>query len=642
MKNTMRSHAAGLAWMVAGSLLTVNLGRQIPPWPPSPEAYLPPSAPVSEEEPKASPSEIEQEAVQEILPNVLNLAAVFPEGADSSDVLNSEMGEIYRELQILDQNWLDGIYNLSGMTPEQMADQLELSPDSIMGKYNKKDENHQLEDPSTWKVGSWKRIRVNVLNGDGSQASGDSNVKEILSMANVYTYFHDYLDSDLFAQYAKELWEASHSYEVSMSEVYYCDGCMDLTEEEEMAEDIADLQAEEISPFPQDLAGGNTETVQTSAREKQGPGTNLSGEAGRSLPEQTEETSAASSEEAVSEEEALSSEEAAFPSETCFEYASREEITEEDAMEAALLAEAPPEACEESLAPPASPSEIREPGEYIDWLTQTDGTKAQEEPAEIRLVSPGDPGTASPSFLSDDPESVSCPGHIDLTVTVHITGLSETNNLYALDSLGNTPDSLWEGWTEEMKAYAEDLNGQDWYENYGLTISNIALQMSMSPDEIEYYMDMLPSDLSRQRTAVIRFALESVGRVPYYWGGKPSTRGYLGNMFGSLIEPDYKGRIKKGLDCSGWISWVYWSATGERLPAEGTSGLISCGTGISRSQLESGDIIVRTGPNAHVVMFLGWSDNGKLLCIHETSGPANNVTISELDANWKYYRKLIE
>lgn len=634
MNNWIKSHAVGIAWMLAGSILTVSIGNPVPPWISVSEPETRPAG--LSEESKATESETEafEDTEPEALPNVLNLVHFFPEGADSSDVLNSKMGAIYQELQILDQNWLDSIYNLSGMTPEQMAGQLGRPLDSIMGKYNRKDENHNPEDPDSWKVGSWKRIHVNVLDGDGNPASGDSNVKEILSMANVYTYYQNYQDSALFSEYAKELWYASHSYEVSMSEVYYCDGCMDLTEEEEMAEDIADLQAEEISPFPQDLAGKEADGEQTAVSRASGPGVFLDAAASDASPAEAPEAShSAESGSEASVPAASAPEKNVSPAEAA-------ESSGSAPQAAVLQAEAPPDTAQESLPiSAASPSEIREPGDYIEMLLEAERSSDIPDPSEALPE-------ITPALLSDMPAEeapVSCPGHIDLTITVHITGLSEANNLYALDSRGNQPfGSSWNGWSDEMKAYAQDLVNQDWYEQYGLTISNIALQMSMSPDEIDRYMSMLPTDLSQERMAVIRFALESVGRVPYYWGGKPSTKGYLGNMFGSLIEPDYKGRIKKGLDCSGWISWVYWSATGERLPAEGTSGLISCGTGISRSQLQPGDIIVRTGPNAHVVMFLAWGNDGKILCIHETSGPANNVTISELDANWKYYRKLIE
>ena len=90
------------------------------------------------------------------------------------------------------------------------------------------------------------------------------------------------------------------------------------------------------------------------------------------------------------------------------------------------------------------------------------------------------------------------------------------------------------------------------------------------------------------------------------------------------------------------INWVYWSVTGNRLPYESTAGLAACGTPISRSELQPGDIVLHTGTDAHVIMFLRWTADGKIQCIHESSGPVNNVCVSVRDANWPYYRRLIE
>ena len=140
----------------------------------------------------------------------------------------------------------------------------------------------------------------------------------------------------------------------------------------------------------------------------------------------------------------------------------------------------------------------------------------------------------------------------------------------------------------------------------------------------------------------MEFALNSVGKVPYYWGGKPSGPGYENNTFYLLITPDYRGRILKGLDCSGWINWVYWSVTGQSLAGQSTGSLIGCGRKISRSELQPGDIIIRTGADAHVVMFLCWAQNGNFIGIHETGGVTNNVAVKEMTASWPYYRALVD
>ena len=130
-------------------------------------------------------------------------------------------------------------------------------------------------------------------------------------------------------------------------------------------------------------------------------------------------------------------------------------------------------------------------------------------------------------------------------------------------------------------------------------------------------------------------------KIPYYWGGKASSKNYEGNAFGSVVEADYRGRVLRGLDCSGWIQWVYWSSIGNNLnKAYSTSSLIGEGEKINRADLQPGDVVIRTGADSHVVMFLGWAENGKMIAIHENSG-ANNVSVNEVTASYPYYRKLI-
>ena len=553
-------------------------GRAVPLWSgqaegPAKEA-IPFSSPVP---PPQETAERETEAAEteyEPLPSVLNLAFVYPDGTESSDVMDSRIGPIYRDLEITDLNWLDEIYNLSGLTPEQMAGRLGIPPEAILGKYDRENENHNPEDPSSWKVGAWKQVNLSVLDGDGRRVSRDSNVKEILSMASVYTYFHDYEDGDLFLDYAKELWERSHSYSVSMSGVYYCGGCV----EEE---------------------GGTPD-----------------GEA----------VDGASQAETVSGDEAASS----------GEVSSAGTVSSADAVSSSLSSASSGPGVEMGSAIEESIAQIEESLALGDAATPSD-IAASSAAASPSAVLPTD---AAPG---DTGEFVSCPGHIDLHVTVRIAGTAEkNNNLFSLDQRGSAPSENWPGWTEEMRALVAELDSQDWYQQYGLSISDLSLQPPISQEDMDRYLGLLPENLSAERRELIRFALESVGRVPYYWGGKASSPEYTGNLFGALVEPDPKGRIKKGLDCSGWVSWVYWSVTGERLAAESTAGLIHCGSPVAWSQLKPGDIIIRTGDEAHVIMFLAWEENGRILCIHESSGAANNVTVSSLDANWEHYRKLLE
>ena len=275
---------------------------------------------------------------------------------------------------------------------------------------------------------------------------------------------------------------------------------------------------------------------------------------------------------------------------------------------------------------------------------QGPGASAQEQAAESEAV-------ASPSEATISAESAAavtlnengkyCPGHIDLTITIKTTGLKEKYNLFALDGTGNQIAGNWQGWTEEKKTAAQTLAAQDWQGMYGFASSEFALGNPLTPAESTSYLKLLPEDLSPERRAVITCALNSVGKIPYYYGGKPSTTGLSGNHFASVTSPDHKGRILSGLDCSGWVNWVYWSALGNRMGAASTYEIVRTGRAISSAELQPGDLMVQLGGDSHVVMFLGWNSDGTILGVHE-SGSANNVTVGKVHTVWPYYRAFLD
>ncbi|OON86011.1 hypothetical protein BXO88_09235 [Oribacterium sp. C9] len=231
-----------------------------------------------------------------------------------------------------------------------------------------------------------------------------------------------------------------------------------------------------------------------------------------------------------------------------------------------------------------------------------------------------------------------CPGHVDLYVNVTISGFDDEKGLR---NIKLSSDFYTDEWTEDMIAAVKSLASRDWYKTYGFSISTIDPKNPLTDEEISKYLDGLPKDISSKRKSVIRFALESVGKIPYYYGGKAGSRGYEKNHFGSIVSSDYRGRVLRGLDCSGWIQWVYWSAIGDDLNGSAsTSSLVGEGEKIKRADLQPGDIIIREGSDSHVVMFLSWSGNGKMIAIHENS-TANNVSVNEVTASYPYYRKLI-
>ena len=74
----------------------------------------------------------------------------------------------------------------------------------------------------------------------------------------------------------------------------------------------------------------------------------------------------------------------------------------------------------------------------------------------------------------------------------------------------------------------------------------------------------LPRDLSEKRKAVLKAAFSGVTYgIPYYLDCRDYSvvPGLEGNNFGEeLGKPDYRNRTKKGLDCSGFVCWAYYTA----------------------------------------------------------------------------------
>lgn len=683
----------------------------------------------TEASPAPSPDTAETDAEEEPFvpsPTTLNLIHSFPEGADSSDLTKSYGGEAFRILMTQDETWMSGIYDYSDYAPIALASRLGRSREQVMGRYNPKDSTHDPNDPDTWTINSFKEIRMQVTDGDGNPISVYSNVIEIMSMANVYTWYQNPQDYDLFLNYAKGLWQASHSYSVSMSDVYYCSGCMDeeaearererleaaaraeeqglITEEGIEADSLQDSEdfagadssaspvilsnhgKKESAADPSQASGSSSgtseETVDPYETEKSTSGVITAGQSRQTAAEGTSEASEAAAGAGGSSDAAKHSDESGSlsvedNSETASDGLSASDNLETasgslnaaDNLETAAdgsgamgapeaaagsgTAEISDEASDSSDASGVSGA-AGESASGQNFSGQEEGlgetVSDTDSASETSGENPGqaEEGTATASDASrqSSGQKNDCPGHIDLIIKMKICGLDDEKGLYSLDSTGNDPSNItengWQGWTEEAREYVSQLSSQDWFRNYGLSVSVISMLNPLTGSEIEAYLEKLPASLSPERRSVIEFALASVGKVPYYWGGKASHPDYDGNGFGTLVSPDTKGRVLKGLDCSGWISWVYWSATGERLPYESTSGLAVCGTRIGREQLQPGDIIVRTGADAHVIMFLGWTEGGRILCIHESSAGVNNVTVAVRDANWPYYRKLLD
>ena len=147
----------------------------------------------------------------------------------------------------------------------------------------------------------------------------------------------------------------------------------------------------------------------------------------------------------------------------------------------------------------------------------------------------------------------------------------------------------------------------------------------------------LPEDLSPEREAVVRTACSLVGKVNYFWGGKSLVLGW-DSRWGEVRQVTAAGSSTTGtyrpygLDCSGFVDWVFYNATGGQYVIGHGGGATMqhnyC-TDISWSDAQPGDLVFYPD-NSHVGIVGGKDGNGELLIIHCASG-YNNVVVTGLE-----------
>ena len=142
----------------------------------------------------------------------------------------------------------------------------------------------------------------------------------------------------------------------------------------------------------------------------------------------------------------------------------------------------------------------------------------------------------------------------------------------------------------------------------------------------------LPDDLSPERAAVVRVACSLVGKVNYFWGGKSGAIGW-DSRWGMVTQVTAAGSSTSGtyrpygLDCSGFVDWVFNNAHGYVIGHGGGAMMqhAYC-TNLSWEDAQPGDLVFYP-EDTHVGIVGGWDEDGTLLIIHCASS-ANNVVIT--------------
>ena len=146
--------------------------------------------------------------------------------------------------------------------------------------------------------------------------------------------------------------------------------------------------------------------------------------------------------------------------------------------------------------------------------------------------------------------------------------------------------------------------------------------------------ERLPDDLSIERRMVVTYALALVEKVDYFWGGKSLVLG-RDDRWGELMKVTAEGSATTGteqpygLDCSGFVDWAFYNASGGRCIIGQGGGAAeqhaNC-VDIEWDEVQPGDLLFYP-EDEHVGIAAGRDWLGRLLVVHCAAG-TDGVAIS--------------
>lgn len=210
---------------------------------------------------------------------------------------------------------------------------------------------------------------------------------------------------------------------------------------------------------------------------------------------------------------------------------------------------------------------------------------------------------------------------------------SWTETILTISVTGKTVAEMREhyAFTDEQNDMLDDL-----LENFDLLGGAIG-NLAVTEADAKELLASLPADLSAERREIIETACQLVGKVNYFWGGKSLVLGWdsrwgttmLVTAAGSSTTGTYR---PYGMDCSGYVDWVFYNATGGEYiigHGGGASAQHTYCTTIAWDEALPGDLVFYP-EDSHVGIVGGRDESGNLLIIHCASG-YNNVVISGIE-----------
>lgn len=216
--------------------------------------------------------------------------------------------------------------------------------------------------------------------------------------------------------------------------------------------------------------------------------------------------------------------------------------------------------------------------------------------------------------------------------------------------------------TEEQRSLALNMYGmyQEYPSYYFIGKEKLPEEMS---EEVLVQKLSDPAMPILSRTGILELARSQVNNVPYFWGGKstsigrdPAWSSWLGGGWNILkmrkvTAPGSSstGAIRPyGLDCSGFVAWVYHNAGYDVLLGGGTMFQWQQTYAIYEDELQPGDLVFENSglnSNNHVGIYAGQDTAGKKIFIHcapyVNGSTGRNGVMQDSYSRFRYYRRVI-
>ncbi|WP_368293605.1 NlpC/P60 family protein [Dehalobacter sp. TBBPA1] len=177
------------------------------------------------------------------------------------------------------------------------------------------------------------------------------------------------------------------------------------------------------------------------------------------------------------------------------------------------------------------------------------------------------------------------------------------------------------------------------YQQLFMRLIGSYVNITLSPQEIAAILQNLPPDLDELRRNTVLAAYSLVGKISYFWGGKSTVIGW-DSRWGTLTKVTAEGSPTTGtvrpygLDCSGYVAWVFVNAAGNADAVEiigtGTSSQYAACTPVNWSGALPGDLAFYPDLS-HVGIVVG-KQNGDLLIANCNAGQ-NNVAVTSVSGS---------